>query len=62
MILHVKEEAKEYLQQDVLRKILKKYSQFVMCPIKLWESRTETVEEDVEGEGVDLSDDISVVH
>ncbi|KAL5109883.1 Endoplasmin [Taenia crassiceps] len=60
VILHVKEEAKEYLQQDVLRKILKKYSQFVMCPIKLWESRTETVEEDAEEEKVDLSDDISV--
>ncbi|EUB59404.1 Endoplasmin [Echinococcus granulosus] len=60
VILHVKDEAKEYLQQDVLRKILKKYSQFVMCPIKLWESRTVNVEEDVEEEKVDLSDDISV--
>ncbi|VDM17025.1 unnamed protein product [Hydatigera taeniaeformis] len=61
VILHVKEEAKEYLQQDVLRKILQKYSQFVMCPIKLWESRTENVEEDTEDEKVDSSDEISVV-
>ena len=60
MILHVKDESKEYLQHEVLRRILKKYSQFVMCPIKLWESRTEKVEEDEE-EKTDTSDDVSVI-
>ncbi|VDN98052.1 unnamed protein product [Rodentolepis nana] len=60
VILHIKEESKEYLQNDVLQKILKKYSQFVTCPIKLWESKTETVEEEVEEEKVESSDDVSV--
>lgn len=31
-----------------------------MCPIKFWESRTETVEEDVEEEKPDSSDEVSV--
>lgn len=60
VILHVKEEAKEYLQNEVLQKILQKYSQFVTCPIKLWKSKTETVEEEVEEEKLESSDDVSV--
>nr|CUU98738.1 hypothetical transcript [Hymenolepis microstoma] len=60
VILHIKEESKEYLQNEVLKNILKKYSQFVTCPLKLWESKTETVEEEVEEEKAESSDDVSV--
>ncbi len=60
VILHLKDEAKEYLQPENLRKILKKYSQFVSCPIRLWESRTEKVEEDAEEESAESSDDVAV--
>lgn len=62
VIIHVKDEAKEYLQNDTLQQILKKYSQFVTCPIRLWKSRTESVEEEVEEETKsDASDDVSVI-
>ncbi|VDD75532.1 unnamed protein product [Mesocestoides corti] len=60
VILHLKDEAKEYLQPEVLKRILKKYSQFVMCPIKLWESHTEKVEVETDEEESDSSGEVSV--
>jgi len=44
IILHLKEEAKEYTQDDTLKNLIKKYSEFINFPISLWTTKTETVE------------------
>ena len=46
--LKMKEEAKDFLQEDRLRTLIQKYSQFINFPIYLWESRVEQVEEAVD--------------
>ncbi|XP_054715903.1 endoplasmin-like [Uloborus diversus] len=46
--LYLKEEARDFLEVDTLRNLIKKYSQFINFPIYLWSSKTETVEEPVE--------------
>jgi heat shock protein beta len=40
--LHLKEEALDYLQQDTIRSLVKKYSQFINFPIYLWASKVST--------------------
>jgi len=44
LILHLKEEAKEFLEEDTLRKLVKKYSEFITFPIYLWTSHEEDKE------------------
>eukprot|EP00731_Ephydatia_muelleri_P000248 Em0001g248a len=46
--LVMKEEARAYLEQNQLKQLVQKYSQFINFPIYLWESKTETVEEPVD--------------
>merc|ERR1719461_2760952 len=46
--LFLKEEAYDYLEQDTVKDLIKKYSQFINFSIYLWASKTETVEEPVE--------------
>lgn len=46
--LHLKEEARDYLEPDTIRQLVKKYSQFINFPIYLWTSKVETVEEPIE--------------
>ena len=46
--LKLKEEAKDFLQEDTLKTLIEKYSQFINFPIYLWQSHTETVEEPIE--------------
>lgn len=46
--LHLKEEAKDFLKQDTLKDLIKKYSQFINFPIYLWTSKTVTEEVPVE--------------
>eukprot|EP00731_Ephydatia_muelleri_P000263 Em0001g263a len=46
--LVMKDEAREYLEQNQLKQLVQKYSQFINFPIYLWESKTETVEEPVD--------------
>jgi len=46
--LHLKEEAKDFLKQDTLKELIKKYSQFINFPIYLWTSKTVTEEVPVE--------------
>ncbi|GBM74432.1 Endoplasmin [Araneus ventricosus] len=46
--LQMKEEARDFLEEDTLRNLIKKYSQFINFPIYLWTTKTETVEEPVE--------------
>ncbi|KAG8233955.1 hypothetical protein J437_LFUL014164 [Ladona fulva] len=43
--LHLKEEAQDFLEQDTVKNLIKKYSQFINFPIYLWSSKTEEVEE-----------------
>lgn len=46
--LALKEEAKDFLEPDTLRNLIRKYSQFINFKIYLWSSKTETVEEPIE--------------
>merc|ERR1719507_2436859 len=49
--LFLKEEARDNLELDTIRELIKKYSQFINFNIFLWGSKTETVEEPIEDEG-----------
>ncbi len=44
----LKEEAYDYLEQDTIKNLIRKYSQFINFNIYLWDSKTETVEEAVD--------------
>merc|ERR1711962_551690 len=46
--LYLKEEARDFLEQDTVRELVKKYSQFINFNIYLWGSSTTTVEEPIE--------------
>merc|ERR1711971_927605 len=48
--LYLKEEAHDFLEQDTVRELIKKYSQFINFNIYLWGSSTQTVEEPIEDE------------
>ncbi|GFU32733.1 endoplasmin [Nephila pilipes] len=48
--LYFKEEARDFLEEDTLRNLIKKYSQFINFPIYLWTTKTETVEEPIQEE------------
>uniref|UniRef100_T1P827 Heat shock protein 83 n=1 Tax=Musca domestica TaxID=7370 RepID=T1P827_MUSDO len=43
--LYLKDEAQDFLEQDTLQNLIRKYSQFINFPIRLWTSKT--VEEEV---------------
>ncbi|CEF70962.1 Glycoprotein 93 [Strongyloides ratti] len=45
IILHLKEEAYDFLEPDTLSKLVTKYSQFINFDILLWQSKTISVEE-----------------
>lgn len=56
--LALKDEAKDFLQPDTLRNLIRKYSQFINFKIYLWSSKTETVEEPIDDdEVVDKADE-----
>merc|ERR1719158_1786410 len=42
--LKLKEDAEEFLNQETLKKLITKYSQFIQFPIYLWTSKTESKE------------------
>lgn len=46
----MKPEAKDFLEHETIKTLVKKYSQFINFPIYLWTSHTETIEEPVEDE------------
>merc|ERR1712198_294672 len=48
--LYLKEESYDFLEQDTVRDLIKKYSQFINFNIYLWGSSTKTVEEPVDEE------------
>ncbi|EDW49101.1 endoplasmin [Drosophila sechellia] len=43
--LYLKEEAQDFLEEDTVRELIRKYSQFINFPIRMWSSKT--VEEEV---------------
>jgi heat shock protein beta len=51
--LVLKEEAYDYLEQDSIKELVRKYSQFINFNIYLWSSTTETVEEPIEEDEVE---------
>merc|ERR1712045_618017 len=55
--LFLKEEAYDYLEQDTVKTLVKKYSQFINFNIFMWSSTTETVEEPIEVEEAEKSDE-----
>lgn len=55
--LHLKEEAKDFLKQDTLKDLIKKYSQFINFPIYLWTSKTVTEEVPVEDDTTSVDDE-----
>ncbi|KAJ8301147.1 hypothetical protein KUTeg_020134 [Tegillarca granosa] len=48
--LHLKEEAHDFLEENTLKDLIRKYSQFINFNIYLWTSKTEEVEEPIEEE------------
>lgn len=46
--LQLKPEAKDFLETDTVRNLVKKYSQFINFPIYMWSSKTEQVEEPID--------------
>lgn len=48
--MHLKDEALDFLEQDTIRNLVKKYSQFINFNISLWCSKTIQVEEEEEEE------------
>lgn len=60
--LHLKPEATEYLKQDALKALVKKYSEFINFPIYVWTTKTESIEvpDDSEEEPKETSEDEEV--
>ena len=56
IILHLKEDMKEYLQEDILKKLVKKHSEFISYPISLLVEKTREVEVEVEDEDEKIVD------
>merc|ERR1712188_314030 len=50
VVLKMKEDAQEFLELSEIETIVKKYSEFIQYPIKLWKSSTKTVEVDEDKE------------
>lgn len=57
--LQLKPEAKDFLEHDTIRTLVKKYSQFINFPIYLWASRTEQVEEPLDEETAETKPETS---
>lgn len=55
IILHLKEDAIEYVEADKIKELVKRYSQFINYPIYLWVSKDVTKQVDEE----DYNDDVN---
>lgn len=55
--LYLKEESYDFLEQDTVRELVKKYSQFINFNIYLWGSSTTTVEEPIEEDEEEASEE-----
>ena len=59
--LVLKEEAYDYLEQDTVKDLIKKYSQFINFNIFMWTSKTETVDEPIEDEEEDKPEEVNIL-
>ncbi|KAJ3175170.1 hypothetical protein HDU87_006405 [Geranomyces variabilis] len=50
IVLHLKPDAREYLEENRLRELVHRHSEFVSFPIYLWATKTETEEVPIEAE------------
>ncbi|KOC61608.1 Endoplasmin [Habropoda laboriosa] len=57
--LHLKDEALDFLEEDTIRNLVKKYSQFINFPIYLWSSKVIQVDEEEEEEEKAVKEDVS---
>jgi len=58
VVLHMKEDQAEYIEEKQLREIVKKHSQFIGYPIKLWVQKEREKEiDDDEAEGDEVKDE-----
>jgi len=55
--LNLREDALEYVEDETLGDLIKKYSQFINFPIYLWTTVTETVDEPIEEESTETVED-----
>lgn len=53
--LQLKPEAKDFLEHETIKNLVRKYSQFINFPIYLWTSHTETVEEPLDEDDVEAT-------
>ncbi|XP_029044254.1 endoplasmin [Osmia bicornis bicornis] len=51
--LHLKDEALDFLEEDTIRNLVKKYSQFINFPIYLWSSKVVQVDEEEDEQAKD---------
>ncbi|KAL0096150.1 Hsp90 protein-domain-containing protein [Phycomyces blakesleeanus] len=56
--IHLKDDALEFLDQNTLKKLVTKYSEFINFPIYVWSSHEETVKKDLSNEDEDNDEDI----
>uniref|UniRef100_V9ILG4 Heat shock protein 83 n=1 Tax=Apis cerana TaxID=7461 RepID=V9ILG4_APICE len=57
--LHLKDEALDFLEEDTIKNLVKKYSQFINFPIYLWSSKVIQVDEEEEEEEKRVKEDES---
>ncbi|KAI4503610.1 hypothetical protein M0802_001013 [Mischocyttarus mexicanus] len=50
--LHMKDEALDFLEEDTVKNLIKKYSQFINFPIYLWSSKVVQVDEEEESKPI----------
>ncbi|XP_015186103.1 PREDICTED: endoplasmin [Polistes dominula] len=55
--LHMKDEALDFLEEDTVRNLIKKYSQFINFPIYLWSSKVVQVDAEEEEESKPATDE-----
>jgi len=56
--LFMKEEAYDFLEENTIKDLVRKYSQFINFPIHMWTSRTEKVEEPVDEDDEKAEDEV----
>ncbi|XP_076299959.1 heat shock protein 90 Gp93 [Lasioglossum baleicum] len=57
--LHLKDEALDFLEEDTIRNLVKKYSQFINFPIYLWSSKVIQVDEEEDDDEKPIKEDES---
>lgn len=55
--LHLKDEAQDFLEEDTVKNLIKKYSQFINFPIYMWTSKTVEEEIPIDDEPVEKNSD-----